>query len=152
MTLTREEVEQRMEPAFAAGDDETLKENLEKDIEGAKASEIDPDDPKSQSEYTFNLDYTDTRGKHWVGEFTSKILTIRERQFMGAMRSRMSGGAAIESLDSLTIELNLMTAHMTYSLIKRPQWAAQPGEMKDVSLIQAIYEEVAAHEARFLGW
>lgn len=151
MTMTSDQIEGRFEAAHL-DEPEKMKEVLEADISGKKQSRIDPDHPMAQKHYTFRINYTDNRGRVWEGEFTSKILSIRERQNAGALRARMSGGAALDSLDALTTELNLMLAHMAYSLTDRPDWAKDLSSLEDIGLIQAIYTEVAAHEANFLGW
>lgn len=115
------------------------------------APQPSPPNPKDGREYQFTLSYRDRRGKLWTGEFTSKILTIRERQAVGIMRARLANGLPFESLDALTLELNLMIAHMTFSLTARPKWAEELDKLDDFGVLQAIYQEVASHEAHFLG-
>jgi hypothetical protein len=151
MSVTKEEFEKRIEADHLAPEEE-MKEDLERDVKGIKRAGLDPDDPMAQRQYTFQLEYFDKLKKRWAGQFTTKILSIRERQLVGALRSRMSGGSSMESLDALTIEINLMLAHLAYSLTERPDWAKELGELEDIGIVQAVYAEVAAHEARFLGW
>lgn len=110
------------------------------------------DNPKSKDRYTFEIDYKDGRGKQWKGEFETKILTVGEREISGLIQARKKVNSNIESFSALTIELHLMLAHLQCSLTKRPKWAENLEELYDFSIIQEIYEEVASHEAFFLGW
>ena len=142
----------RRQEASHLQDTSALKEEVEKSVKGQGEKTIDLKDPKAAKSYTFSLDYTDAHGKTWAGSFTTKILSIGERQLVGALRARMSGGAQVESLDALTVEINLMLAHLAYSLTDKPKWADNLAELEDVGVVQAIYSEVASHEAYFLGW
>lgn len=150
--MNTSDVQRRLEPSHLSLEDDVLKEDLERKIAPEENETVDPDDPKAQKEYTFKLNYTDGRGKVWNGEFTNKILSIKERQLVGALRSQYSGGLPVESLDALTVEMNLMLAHMAYSLTAKPKWADNLRDLEDVALVQAIYGEVASHEAIFFGW
>lgn len=116
-----------------------------------KESEPKADDPKHQREYTFELDYTDTTGKKWTGQFRNQILSILQRQQVGAMKARLAGGVPFTSLDPYTTELNEMIAHLQISLRDKPKWAAELSELLDDGVAEAIYEEVASHEAMFHG-
>lgn len=100
---------------------------------------------------TFVLDYTDGRGYHWSGSFTSHILTIRERATVGLTRSRMAGGVAAAALDETTGMLLEMQAHLAVSLSATPEWAENLDEVRDVGVLAAIYKEVVSHEATFWG-
>lgn len=132
-------------------------DDLKRRVETASVPEkpkADPDkpDPRGEKKYMFTLEHRDARGKVWTGQFTNKILSIHERQQVGAMRSMLGAGQPIQSLDALTIELNLMVAHMTYSLVEKPDWAENLRSLEDPSVLQAIYTEVDSHESFFLGW
>jgi len=131
-------------------------QELKKDIaEKQKPKKVEPDpieDPRAKREYPFHFSWTDGSGKVWEGSFTNRILSIRDRQNVGVMRSRLQAGVPVESLDELTYEINLMVAHMSYSIVKCPDWAEDLLSLTDVRLLQAIYEEVIAHEAFFLGY
>jgi hypothetical protein len=107
--------------------------------------------PRNKNTFTFTVKHRAIPDDSKEAVFTSKILSIADRQNMGVMRSRMQGGAPIESLDALTLEINLIVAHLTYSLTARPEWAEDLLAVSDVSLLQAVYEEVAGHEAYFHG-
>lgn len=133
-----------------------LKEEVDTTVSVSAAVTVEPATPKTNLktnlEYEFEFDWEDKRGQHWTGTFCNKILTIGERQSMGILRARLGGGVAMDSLDPLTQELNLMVSHMTYSLKESPEWAKDLNKLTDISLVQAIYEEVIDHEATFLGY
>ena len=145
-----------LEPAELPTDAE-LKEAVEKQANETedtpeKKAKARQDDPRAQREYTFPINYMDASGKAWMGEFTTKILSVHERQRVGILRAQLSGGMPVESLDALTSELNLIVSHLTYSLTERPKWAETLRNIDDFAILQAIYGEVASHEAFFLGW
>lgn len=134
-------------------DDQDLKDEIQSAIDPEqKVVEDRLNDPRNAEQYTFTLRHRDARNKLWEGTFTSKILSIGERQLVGVMRSRYQGGATLESLDASTADLNLKLAHLSYSLVNYPKWAERMRELKDPGVIDAIYQEVASHEAFFLGW
>lgn len=110
------------------------------------------DDPKLKEEWTFQFKWLDPVGHVSAGTFTNKILSIAERQLSGAMRARLSGGVPFDSLDPLTDELNLILSHLAFSLTVKPKWAEDLRTVKYPALLQALYEEVASHEAVFLGF
>lgn len=110
-------------------------------------------DPREFERYTFNFSWTDGRGRVWSGEFTNRILTMAEREEVGVMRVRLQAGYPLESFDALTVNLNLSIAHMLTSLdSKRPKWSEDIRLIKDIMLVQALYEEVASHETIFFGY
>jgi hypothetical protein len=141
------------DPEIAAPSDEELKKRVEEAGLPEKPKE-DPDkpDPRGEKYYTFQLDFKDARGKVWSGQFTTKILTVHERQQVGVMRSMLGAGQPLPSLDALTAELNLIVAHMTYSLTEKPDWAENLRQLENPRILQAIYAEVDSHESYFLGW
>jgi hypothetical protein len=151
-----ESIEDRLTPKhliLEAPSDEELKEQVAKAALPEKP-EVDPDkpDPRGEKRYTFQIEYKDARGKVWKGQFSNKILSIHERQQVGVMRSMLSGGQPLPSLDAMTMELNLMVAHMAYSLTEKPDWASNLRSLEDPGVLQAIYTEVDSHESYFLGW
>jgi hypothetical protein len=154
MPATAQEIHDRLDPKhLMTASEEELKAQV---AETAKAVDETPDpdapDPRGEKKYTFQINYTDARGKVWKGQFTNHILSISERQQVGVMRSILGGGRPLESLDALTVEINLMVAHMMQSLDKRPDWAKNLRTLEDPGLLQAIYTEVDSHESFFLGW
>lgn len=134
-------------------DVDELKAEVEKVVEPEKKRIEDRmSDPRNAEQYTFTLKHRDARNKLWEGTFTTKILSIGERQLVGVMRSRYQGGQALESLDASTADINMKLAHLSYSLVHAPKWAEKLREIKDPGVLDAIYQEVASHEAFFLGW
>jgi len=132
---------------------DALKEEIESEMD-EKTKKEDPameDDPRSKREYPFELNWTDGRGKVWKGKFLNQVLDIRTQAKRGIMRARLSAGLPMEALDALTVEINLMVAHLSFSLLERPTWANDLMSLNDVELLQEIYQEVALHEAIFLG-
>lgn len=108
--------------------------------------------PKDNREYPFVFSHTDGHGKVWKGNFTNKVLTIRDRQSVGVLRARLASGVPVVALDDMTQEINLMIAHLTFSLTERPDWAKDLQSLDDIRLLQELYLEVASHEAHFLGY
>lgn len=134
--------------------EEIKKEILEKEKEEEEDQETKKinGDLKMNEVYPFDLQWVSPKGKVWKGHFVNRILNIRDQQNVGLMRAKLSGGIPYESLDPLTKELNLMLAHLTFSLDERPDWAADLTKLDSVELLQAIYGEVASHEATFRGY
>jgi len=132
-------------------DTRAMKRTIEMEVGEKEAlqKEIQKDDPKMKPKYTFSINWTDTQGKVWKGEFVNKILSIRDRQMVGVMRARLGNALPSESLDLLTQELNLMIAHLMFSLEVKPDWAEDLRDLQHVELLQDIYMEVMAHEAMF---
>ncbi len=131
---------------------EDMKERLdETDLPEERTDETLEKEKLLQKEYTFLFEWEDGNGKVWKGEFTNQILDIKTQQMVGVMRARMGRGMPIESLPEITNEINLMVAHMTYSLSERPGWAKSLDDLTDIALLQAIYMEVAKHDATFHG-
>jgi len=108
-------------------------------------------DPRLGEEYSFEVKWTDPRGKVWKGDFTNQILSFTQISQVGALRARLGGGMPVESVDDFTANHNEKVAHLTISLVKRPKWAADLGELKYEDLLDQIYVEVARHEAIFSG-
>ena len=132
---------------------EALKAAVTAAVEPTKSKEEqDDDDPRGEDEWTFEFEFKDGRGKVWRGTFVNKTLDHRDRQLIGSMRARFSGGMDFNSIDPLTNEINLMIAHMTFSLQKSPKWAEDLRALKNVDLLQALYGRVASHEAFFHGY
>lgn len=148
-----QEMEDRLDPKHLRVSDmaKHAQEQAERVEQGITASPEEDDDPKAEKTYTFQFNWKDSRGRTWKGEFTNEVLTVRQRQLVGVLRAQLANNTPAEALDQMTRELNLMIAHMTFSLVKRPQWAQELTDLTDIRLLQELYEEVLAHEARFLG-
>jgi hypothetical protein len=145
-------VEARMNPDHLTVDD--LAEEVRETADVVtKPPEKHPEaDPKAQREYTWDFEWTDGRGKVWKGSFTNRVPDIRTRQLIGALRAQCSNNMPVESLDGMTQEMNLVLAHLTFSLVKRPKWADDLSGLFDFQLLQALYTEVVEHEGTFLGY
>lgn len=127
-------------------------EKAEAALEPKKAI-VNTADPKLEKVYTFEFKHTDGRGKIWAGTFENHILSIKENQTAGLMQAQLQQGLPYESVDPLTRELNYILSHLAVSLSKtvRPEWATDLQALTDIRLLQALYSEVAKHEATFLG-
>ncbi len=154
--MNAEELKKRIEPTHLEDEDQTehLKKVLEEKTKKLEQDEdeMKADDPKSEVEYSFDFQYRDVHGKTWMGKFTNKILNERERRQVGIMRSMLTAGQPYESLDMLTRDNALIHAHLAHSLTQKPKWAEKLDEIHDRRVVEAIYEEVMAHEAHFLGY
>lgn len=106
-------------------------------------------DPRDEEEWSFHFDWQDSRGKRWVGDFVNKILSIGDQQKVAVFKSQLCGGQPLESMDSSILLVNAAVAHMSLSLIERPDWAKDLRKMKDVALILELFKKVDSHEARF---
>lgn len=104
-------------------------------------------------EHTFDLNFTDQRGRIWTGQFKCHVLTVRERIQVGLVRSRLSNGIPPSALDAFTSDLLEILAHLAVVIDDAPPWAkgGQLEKLHAAEVIQAIYGEVAAHEFRFHG-
>lgn len=108
-------------------------------------------------DHEFDLDYTDSRGHLWTGKFACRVLSIQERVQYGLTRASMLNGMPLQSIDPGTINLIDMQAYLLVGIRKAPKWALSKAGNFDVSklretgMLQAIYEEVAAHASRFYG-
>lgn len=149
--MDSQELRDRMDPKHLTVDE--LKDGVvEKAGEVQKVPEPDPDkDPRSQRSYTFDFKYKDGNGKDWTGKFTSEVPDIRTRTMIGSLQAQLSNNVPSDALEPGVRRLNLILAHLTFSLVKRPKWAQDLGALFDPGLLNAIYEEVAQHEATFLG-
>ncbi len=144
-------MEERLAPTHLIPDTE---EGMREEVAEAQAKIDEPEqkkDPRDSVEFSFNLDFKEGRGKKWQGRFINRILTIHDRQMVGVMRARLTGGAAFASLDPLTAEINHIVTHLTQSLKDRPSWAKNLLSLTNYEVIQAIYEEVDSHESHFHG-
>jgi len=136
-------------------DIEGLREAISQKVDNLATGAIpekEADDPRAQRECTFEFNWKDGRGKIWKGRFTNKVLSIRDRQLVGIMRSNLAAGISPSNLDAYTGEINLMIAHLAVSLTERPKWAEDLLVLNDVRLLQELYMEVANHESTFLGY
>jgi hypothetical protein len=150
--LTAAEITKRMIPTHlesVSADD--LRAEVEKGMEGELPAEVaQEDDPRGRNPFTFKFDWTDTRGKKWVGTFTTHYPTPRDLLQAGTMQARLTGSAPKDSLDALTDEIAFIVARLSFCLDTRPDWFADPLSMVDgVPIMQAVYSEVLSFETFF---
>jgi len=141
-------------PAVVATEDikQSVTELLSAPIEELKAAEEEAkpgQDPRDSEEWSFDLDFKDSRGKRWAGYFTNKILSLGEQQLVANTKARFCGGMPLESIDAGMLALNEAIAHMTFSLQDSPGWAQDLRQLHDASVIFALWEKVRSHEARY---
>lgn len=130
-----------------------MRKQLEEEVEAQKDQDATKPNPRTEEEYVFDFKWKDARGEVWKGKFKNQILSVGQQQLVGALQAQMGGGQPYITLDAMTQEINLMVAWMTFSLDPkaRPSWAKDFRALKSVSLLQALYGEVASHEATFHG-
>ena len=133
--------------------DEELKDQIvEATPDAANSTEKDvDDDPRTKERYPFSFSYRDDRGNEWKGSFVSQILSIQDRGRVGVLESTFNAGQPYESSPPLMRDIHAAIAHMTFSLAERPSWAKNLRNLKDPAVVFALFQEVAAHEMKFLG-
>lgn len=102
-------------------------------------------------EFSFRLEYEDSRGRLWTGEFKAKVLTVAERRSAGIMQARLLGLTPPDVVDPTTYRLAEMQAYLAFALTERPKWAEDLGLLHEEGVMLALYREVLAYEARFRG-
>ena len=152
--LTPEEMKRRFTPThlIEAEGAEAIKEETDKVLAATSlAADPDPsDDPRSHNPYTFQFEWTDTRGKKWTGSFTAHYPTPMDLMRSGVMQARMNGSTPKDALDPLSDEIAFIVSRLTYCLDKRPTWFKDPTAIIDgVPLLQAVYERVLDFEQFF---
>lgn len=106
------------------------------------------DNPLANEEFTFHVDWTDGLGQRKTGDFKNRILTIEQRLNVGLLKARLSRNTPWVALDDDTQYLFEMIAHLTESLVEKPAWF-KATDMRDVGLLNHVYERVAEHETFF---
>jgi hypothetical protein len=123
----------------------------------ASATPASPEDDRKarmrERVYTFPFRFVDGNGKILEGTFTNTVPDMRTRTTIGVLRAQLSGGMDYDALDPSTKELTLILSHLTYSLDEkaRPEWSRDLLKLHNPALLRALWEEVATHEATFLG-
>lgn len=107
--------------------------------------------PRFRRRYEFDIEYTAANGEQFNGTFVNKVLNFEDQANVGAMRSAMQQGLPIESFDEVTVTRNAKIAHMTYSLVERPDWAKSLGKLDCANLLDLLWKEVQDHESTFHG-
>lgn len=144
---------QELNMPHLAQDAEEAAENLKEKITNlANTTQEGEDNPREAEEYTFKFEWKDARGKSWSGEFTNKILTVLDRQIVGALQAQWQDHKPALAIDPELANMTYTVAHMTVSFVNRPTWAKDLRTLHSLELIQALYLEVLAHEATFHGY
>lgn len=132
-------------------------EEVRKQVEAAAEASEDPESAgsptsKDEPEYSFTFRHKTARGKTYEGRFTTRVLTIEERERVGQIVAVRRLGAPVASFDGLTLDLQRARAHLSFSLKARPPWASDEGlgKLLDYDVVQKLYEEVLSHEQWFL--
>lgn len=119
-----------------------------------EASEPEPEsiDPKRQREYSFTIDLK-LGGRRYTGTFKNRILNVMERMQAGSLASDLVQGRDFRVLPDSVRQLAVAMSWMAFSLDEktRPSWAKDLGAIDDEQLINALFEEVWAHQTTFLG-
>lgn len=152
--MNPDELRDRMNPDHLTLEDRKIE--IQKQAEKAKIQEVEKEDPetnpRAQREYTFDFLWEDGNGKIWKGKFTNRVPNVETRALIGLLRAQLSNNIPFQSLDPMTQEINLVLAHLSFSLVQRPPWAEDLGSLFNFELVQRIYQEVTAHEVTFLGY
>src|SRR3990172_4712450 len=112
-----------------------------------------PEDPKIQPaalEHEFDLDYTTPAGARFRGHFKNRILTVAEWVQVSRIKATLLGGMPLTSIDGSTLSVAEMMSHMALSLVEKPGWFDST-KLHEPLVVEAVYGEVAAHQARFRG-
>jgi hypothetical protein len=115
---------------------------------GALTSDGDSD-PRDQESWTFQFDWTDSRGKRFAGRFTNRILTLGLLQRVAAAQAAMQQGQPVESFSPAMLVINNAISHMIFSLTERPAWAKDLTALTSVELVMKLWEKVRSHEDRY---
>lgn len=156
LSILGDQPEHLREASAAAA--ERIRKQMEEKAED-KAERASDEDPKGREEYTFSLKHRDGRGKIWKGTFTNRVPNVRTQQAIALLQSEWQFGKTWHSLDPDVVAMNNFLAHMAFSLTPHEdaRWARNDEgklelrDLYDPGIIQALWLEVASHEATFLG-
>ena len=103
-------------------------------------------------EIVIDFSHTSGRGKVYEGKITYSVLDVGETIRVGIMAAHLRAGADVSAMDTNTLNLTEMMATIIVGCRDpKPDWMVDLLGLKDTSVIEAIYQEVASHEARFRG-
>ena len=140
-----------------------IKERLEEAEKPAKDELDEVTKKRMQRNYTFEFEWPPAPKKGerpanervWKGVFTNTVANIRLRRQIGVTRAELAQGVEFEVMDPFTREINLILAHLTWTLDctanAEGHWSRDLQGLDDYEVLQALYQEVVAHEATFLG-
>lgn len=100
---------------------------------------------------SFTLRYVGYGDRVWAGDFTMKVLSVKDTIQVGLVKARLAGGIPLADLDPNTAFTLEVVAHLTVAIVAAPPWAKDLLSIYDGNVLGAIYQEVTAHEARFRG-
>jgi hypothetical protein len=114
------------------------------------ADDVEREEAEVGREYTFQIDmWSKMDREQRTGTFTNTILTPSMELKKGTIRSQLLAACG-SNIDFRTSWRAEQIAHLSLSLTKQPKWF-NPQTCEDKAVLEAIYEEVASHEARFWG-
>jgi hypothetical protein len=128
-----------------------LQEEMETAEKAPEETAAELNEPRLKEEWAFDFHHVDRVGREWKGSFKNQILSIDEINQVGVWRARLCGNVPIDALDAATLDNAERLAHLTVSLKKRPDWAADLGKLKDPEILKKLYQEVSSHEDIFHG-
>jgi hypothetical protein len=148
------------EPAREENDDVSIRiptapdpaEALRAIKEKGPSAPVAVDDPRTQEEYSFHVEFKAANGQEFAGSFTNRILTPQLALDRGLLMTQMAAGVPFSMMDDETVEYFRAAAHMQLSLVKTPEWWSLGREgVSNMTLFNKVYGEVVAHEVTFLG-
>lgn len=99
-------------------------------------------------EYRFSIQIVgEESGLNWTGDFLYKRPTIGQRAQIDALRARLCGDLA--TLDPSIIDMNLMIAHLRFTLHEYPDWWAEAdhgNSLYDTNVVLAVYDKIIEFE------
>lgn len=109
-------------------------------------------DPRASETYSFTVEVYGGDGKlvEGSGQFTNKILTVQDRVDIGLTASKIVRHLPWQVLDPETQETVLIGAHLSLSLVERPD-KFSVDKIKNTRLLQRVWQEVESHEVTFRG-
>lgn len=100
----------------------------------------------------FHIEHTSPDGTVYSGDFTNRIRTIGDKIAIGVLKGKLLTSDPPISLDIIDADTQWLVhriAHMMCTLTVRPDWFQDIIGITDEGLIDAVFTEVAAHEAMF---
>lgn len=106
--------------------------------------------PLASEEFVFFIEHVDGAGVRRKGEFKNRILTIEQRLNLSLLQARLTRNTPWDAIDPDGQYLANVISHLTVSLVMKPEWF-KTSELRDITLLNKVYAEVARHEAYFRG-
>lgn len=106
----------------------------------------------------FSITHTSEDGSEYIGQFTTKKLSVADISKIGMRKSQLGGGMYTvyddngnptgQGLDENTDYINAMFAHLEVALIQKPEWF-DLNTLDDLDLVTKVFKEVMAFENTF---